>query len=60
VEGCVGIVHWQAKYNRVPSGTGNRFERDGVLVAEFDDVDLCVDFKEWWHYWETAHEDSSP
>ena len=51
-----GIAHWQAKFNRVPSG--NRVELDGVLVAEFDDVGLCADFKEWWHHRETAHEDS--
>ena len=30
---------------------------DGVLVAEFDDSALCIDFKEWWHRHEVEDED---
>lgn len=52
VAGSRGLCHWQASFERVPSGT--RVELDGYLEAEFNGQNLCIVFREWWHKKETG------
>ena len=47
LENNIGVAHWQATFNRVPSG--EFVELDGILQATFDSQGECVEFKEWWH-----------
>jgi hypothetical protein len=47
VAGDTAVVHWQARFRRVPSG--QNVELDGVFVLVFDQAGLCTSLREWWH-----------
>ena len=55
VRGDEGIAHWQVSLSKENSNI--LVILDGILVAKFDDLGLCTDFKEWWHRRERKHED---
>jgi ketosteroid isomerase-like protein len=45
--GNVGVVHWQAGFERTSSNA--RVQLDGVFVLDFDENGLCKILREWWH-----------
>ena len=47
VEGNRGIAHWRTMFTSVPSG--EQVQLDGILIAEFDGLQHCRVFREWWH-----------
>ena len=47
IDGNSGLAHWSAILIRKTSGQHVRL--DGILRAEFDESDLCCEFREWWH-----------
>lgn len=58
VLGNRGLAKWQAAYVSIPSG--KTIELDGILIAEFNDVGKCSEFREWWHHKEVDHSVSPP
>ena len=53
----VGIAPWQADFIRIPCG--DQGELDGIMMTEFDESGLCIEFKEWWHRREISYENHS-
>lgn len=47
VIGNRGLVHWNAKFERVPDSV--KVELDGFLELDFTDSGLCRILREWWH-----------
>jgi ketosteroid isomerase-like protein len=39
----IGLAHWTVSF----TDNGSGWERDGVLVIEFDDQDRCLVHREW-------------
>ena len=46
------LVHWQAEFYRVPSGS--RVELDGIFFLEYAADGRCMLLREWWHRRETT------
>jgi ketosteroid isomerase-like protein len=50
--GNLGIAYWHTDLVRL--ATGQPFQLDGMLTAEFDEKRRCRVFREWWHSNEPA------